>query len=167
MLLTFAVVVVGMLLVWGASVMLTSRHNNRVPTEAVGGEVHLGSAEAMRATIDEGDGAPIFLPDVSGNNIRGVYLNHDGDDLTTGWRAFLAQVPGQASDCMWDWNRASGRFDASCDETLHADALGTGLTQYPVRVEKGRLTVDLTVRPSTTSIAGTTSVVPTSAVTAD
>lgn len=154
MILTFAVVVVGMLLVWGASVALTSRHNNRVQTEPVGGEVNLGDAKSLRAGIDKGDGAPIFFPDVSGNNARGVYINHEGDDLTTGWVAFLAQVPGEAADCLWQWDQKSGRFTTSCDSAKHADAMGTGLKQYPVHITEGRVKVDLTVRDADATSSG-------------
>jgi hypothetical protein len=149
--LSFLVVALGMGLVWGASAVLTSRHNNRSDARTVGGVVNLGSASKLLAQIERHDGVPIYYPDVSGNAARAVYITHRGDRSSEGWSAFLAQVPGEASSCQWEWNRDTERFDASCDASRHADRHGDGLLQYPATVVKNRLHVDLTVTPTNRS----------------
>lgn len=154
--LAFAAVAVGMLALWGASALVTSRHNNRVPNRSVGGVVDLGPAKSLARQIEHGNGVPLYFPDVSGNNARSVYVSHRGTSLNTGWSAFLAQVPGKANSCLWQWNTKLKAFQATCDATMTADHLGTGLTQYPVRVTKKRLRVDLTVQ---TTVRSTTSII--------
>ena len=106
----------------------------------------------MASQVDKGNGIPVYYPDVSGNSARSVYVSHIPGSTTKGWSAFLAQVPGHAQSCLWEWNRATGRFDATCNKSLHADKHGAGLQHYPVTVKKGSLVVDLTVHATTTSV---------------
>ncbi len=149
--LSLVAVVVGMAAVWGASVLITSRHNQRATQKPVGGVVDLGPAVKLAGRISRDGGVPVYYPDVSGNNARSVYVTHRGTDPTTGWSAFLAQVPGEASSCLWTWNRSAGHFEATCDTSRHADRHGSGLVHYPATVRDGHLKVDLKVTPTTTS----------------
>ena len=149
--LTFAIVIVGMVVVWGASSLITKQHNSRASHGTIGGVVDLGSAKRLASQVDKGNGIPVYYPDVSGNSARSVYVSHIPGSATKGWSAFLAQVPGHAPSCLWEWNRATGRFDATCDKSLHADKHGAGLQHYPVTVKKGSVQVDLTVHATTTS----------------
>lgn len=136
------VITVGILALWAASAWLTKRHNARVATDS-GGIVELGSAAGLSAQFDRGDGAPIFFPDVSGNEERPVYLTHAGGPSEEGWTAFAAQVPDEPASCRWEWNPDSERLDASCDPDRHAAADGEDLEQYPVQIVDGKLRVDL------------------------
>lgn len=158
--LAFTAILVGMLALWGASALFTTQHNSRAPQRSVGGIVDLGPAKSLARQIERGKGVPLYFPDVSGNSARSVYVAHRGTSPDTGWSAFLAQVPGKPNSCLWQWNTKQKAFEATCDPTLKADRSGTGLTHYPVRILKGRLKVDLTVRATTTSRTPT---VPTSA----
>lgn len=142
LLLAGATILIGMLAIWGASVMLTNRHNARAPHRTLGGVVTLGKAEKLAEQIDKAR-SPIFFPDVSGNHERDLYLQHRGSDPNTGWSAFLVAVPDAPEGCVWKWNDGRDRFDASCDPGRHAPADGAGLVSYPVRVEEETLKVDL------------------------
>lgn len=148
------VIVVGVVLMWAASAALTARHNRQMRSEAVGGQVDLGDAARLAATFERGGSEPLYFPDLSGDAQRAVYLTHDGGPSDQGWTAFRAQVPGEKPDCQWEWNDATDRFDASCDPDRHADAEGTGLERYPVRVRDGSLTVDLRRSPSASTTTG-------------
>ena len=145
LLLALATIVRGMGALYGASVLLTNRHNDRARDAQVGGVVSLGRADHLAKEIADGK-QPVYFPDASGNGLRSVYVQHTGSSLTTGWTAFLAQVPDAASDCLWQWNATTRRFDASCNHARHAPASGAGLANYPVTVADGRLSVDLRVR---------------------
>lgn len=152
LLLAGATILVGMLVLWGASVLLTNRHNDRAGTRTLGGIVTLGKAETLAKSIDKAR-RPVFYPDVSGNHERDLYLQHRGTDPEAGWSAFLVAVPDAPDGCVWQWNDGLDRFDASCDPDRHAPADGAGLVRYPVRVEDDTVKVDLrssTPGPGTT-----------------
>jgi len=99
-----------------------------------------GSATARAENIS--DGGPLLFSDVSSGN-RDIYLQHIGDDITTGWYAFDARRPGQGRDCTLSWQASLSNFRDPCDgATIAAD--GTGLLSYPVTVtDKGKVIVDL------------------------
>lgn len=137
------VVLIAIAVLWGASVLVTNRHNSRAAIESTGGVVSLGKASKLLDHFEGHGDIPLYFPDVSGSGTRGVYLTHRGDRSDKGWTAFLAQVPGEASSCQWQWDPRAGRFDASCDRSQHADAAGIGLEQFPVEVAKGKLHLDL------------------------
>lgn len=100
-----------------------------------------GSAEAKAETIAK-DG-PILLPDVSGRNERDIYLQHIGDDPTTGWYAFDARRAGQSRSCSLEWQSEAQEFKDPCDGTV-VSADGAGLIAYTVTVDDdGNLVVDL------------------------
>lgn len=151
-----AAIVAGVVLLWVASAALTARHNSQVGEGGAGGVVELGNASRLAARFERGDRVPMYFPDVSGNARRAVYLVHEGERSSTGWTAFRAQVPNEDDSCQWEWNTDSGRLDASCDQRRHAPADGTGLEQYPVTVQDGKLRLDLRQEPAASPPATTT-----------
>ena len=151
-----AAIVAGVVLLWVASAALTARHNRQVGDGASGGVVELGNASRLAAQFDRGDRVPMYFPDVSGNARRAVYLVHEGRRSSTGWTAYLAQVPGEDDSCQWEWNTETGRLDASCDPQRHAGADGGGLKQYPVVVQDGKLRLDLRQDPTADPLVTTT-----------
>jgi hypothetical protein len=112
-----------------------------------------GSAEARSATIAET--GPILFPDVSGRQ-RDIFLQHIGDDPTTGWYAFDARRPGQPRDCSLQWNADAREFVDPCDGTV-VPADGAGLLAYEVTVtDKGALVIDLNGEDEPTDESSTT-----------
>ena len=110
-------------------------------------EVNLGDSDfrdldAGRISAEIADGGPILFSDVAGGD-RDLILQHLGDDPTIGWLAFEARRPGDARDCFFEWQVDTETFVNTCDETDVVDASGTGLNQYPVRVENGEVRVDI------------------------
>ncbi len=98
-----------------------------------------GSASSLARSI--ASAGPLLLPDVSGG-ARDVYLQHLGDDDTTGWYAFDARRSGQTRNCSLVWQADSAEFRDPCDGTVVA-ADGPGLQTYPVTVsDNGRVVVD-------------------------
>jgi hypothetical protein len=111
-----------------------------------------GSAESKAETI--ADGGPILLGDVSGRNERDIYLQHLGDDPTTGWYAFDARRPGQPRDCFLRWEAGPAEFVDSCDGTVVA-ADGAGLIAYQVTVDDdGAVVIDLNADRSSDTTGG-------------
>lgn len=121
-----------------------------------------------RADAIRRDG-PILLPDVSSGQ-RDVFLQHLGDDDTTGWRAFDARRADQGRDCTLKWDSGDNQFNDPCDGSVVA-ADGAGLTQYKVVVtDAGTVVIDLnpdhfnqassTTSSSTTSSLAITGTVP-------
>ena len=110
-----------------------------------------GSAAARAQNIS--DGGPLLFSDVSSGK-RDIYLQHIGDDVTTGWYAFDARRPGQARDCTLSWQPALSNFRDPCDgATIAAD--GTGLLSSPVTItDKGKVIVDLRGDSSTSTTQG-------------
>jgi hypothetical protein len=101
-----------------------------------------GSSQSLAGTISSA--GPLLLSDVSGGK-RDVYLQHIGDDDSTGWHAFDARRPGQSRDCSVTWQAESAEFRDPCDGTT-VPADGTGLPSYPVTVsDSGRVEVDFSV----------------------
>ena len=107
-----------------------------------------GSASARAENI--ADGGPLLFSDVSSGK-RDIYLQHIGDDVTTGWFAFDARRAGQARNCTLSWQASQRNFRDPCDDTIVA-ADGTGLLSYPVTItDKGKVVVDLRGDSTTTS----------------
>ena len=96
-------------------------------------EFNAGRADSQADAIDR-DG-PVLFSDVAGGG-RHIWLQHVGDDLDEGWYAIATDArPG----CPVEWD---GERFVDCDgERYPAD--GEGLTRYVVRVDDGRLYVDL------------------------
>ena len=92
-----------------------------------------GRVEAHADAIER-DGPELFS-DVAGGG-RHIWLQHLGTEVNEGWYAIAVQ---SREGCAVEWD--GSRF-VDCDgERYPAD--GKGLTRYAVRVEGGRLFVDL------------------------
>lgn len=115
-----------------------------------------GSAERLAEEIDER--GPILYGDVSGERARDLILQHLGSDPGTGWYAFRAQPPEKGRECVWEWQEDEEQFRAGCDPALTAPADGEGLERYPVRVQDGKLDVDLNYEDRPTTTVTTTTV---------
>lgn len=99
-----------------------------------------GSASARARNI--ADGGPLLFSDVSSGK-RDIWLQHTGDDDTTGWSAFDARRPGQGRSCTLEWRSGSQDFRDPCDGTI-VPADGEGLLSYPVTItDKGKVVIDL------------------------
>jgi hypothetical protein len=118
----------------------------------------VGPADDRAETIAEG--GPILFQDLL-NRSRDIYVQHLGGD---DWRAFEAHSPGAPRRCFLEWRAATRAFVDACDgRTFPAD--GTGLVQYPTRVdERQHVVVDLRT-PATTTLPTTTTTTPTTATT--
>lgn len=113
-----------------------------------------GSATARSENI--ADGGPLLFSDVSSGK-RDIYLQHIGDDVSTGWFAFDARRAGQARDCTLSWQPAQSNFRDPCDGTI-VPADGTGLLSYPVTItDKGKVVVDLRGDTNDSTTSTTTS----------
>lgn len=105
-----------------------------------------GRTENLARIIEE-DGQPILFPDPA-NFARSIYVDHQGDDVVTGWIALSAFVPDQP-ECTLTFDPEAGRFaidDAqpgSCDRSTTFPRSGAGLRVYATEVVDGRLTIDL------------------------
>ena len=139
--LAVAGVAVGIALVLGLFVVAipSLTESGKVEVKLGSDTYDAGSASARAENIAEG--GPLLFSDVSSGK-RDIYLQHIGDDVTTGWYAFDARRAGQARDCTLSW-QTSGTFRDPCDDTIVA-ADGTGLLSYPVTItDKGKVIVDL------------------------
>ena len=139
--LAVAGVAVGIALVLGLFVVAipSLTESGKVEVKLGSDTYDAGSASSRAENIAEG--GPLLFSDVSSGK-RDIYLQHIGDDVTTGWYAFDARRAGQARDCTLSW-QTSGTFRDPCDDTIVA-ADGTGLLSYPVTItDKGKVIVDL------------------------
>ena len=104
------------------------------PTFAVG-----DARQFAEVIADEG---PLFLPDAARGD-RDLYLQHLGDDPTSGWLAFSVRPPGADRGCFVEWRAADQRFVDSCDGTTYPPT-GDGLPRYGVSVDAdGALSIHL------------------------
>ena len=120
-------------------------------TDSPAATFDVGSAESRARTIAQG--GPILFQDLL-NRSRDIYVQHLGD---ADWRAFEAHAPGASRQCFLRWRPATRDFVDACDgRTFPAD--GTGLVQYPARVDGRRhVVVDLRLpAPATTTTTTTT-----------
>jgi hypothetical protein len=107
-----------------------------------------GSAESRSRSIAR-DG-PFLFSDVAGRQ-RDIYLQHIGDDPTTGWYAFDARQVGQPRECSLEWQADDAEFRNPCNgSTVPAD--GTGLIAYAVVVnDDGNVILDFRGDDETTT----------------
>ncbi|MEI7621928.1 MAG: hypothetical protein WCJ88_00045 [Actinomycetes bacterium] len=148
--LAVAGVAVGIALVLGLFVVAipSLTESGKVEVKLGSDTYDAGSASARAENIAEG--GPLLFSDVSSGK-RDIYLQHIGDDVTTGWYAFDARRAGQARDCTLSWQASQSNFRDPCDDTIVA-ADGTGLLSYPVTItDKGKVVVDLRGDSTTTS----------------
>lgn len=126
---------------------------------ASGGELRLGDDRFNRFDAEDAAEAiakdgPLLFSDVSGRGQnRPIFVNHVGDDPTTGWYVFDARAPEAPADCFLEWDEEDERF-RSVDEchpgTFPPD--GEGLRQYEWTVtEEGVLDIDLRSGAATTT----------------
>lgn len=109
-------------------------------------EVNLGddTFEADASSLADNiaaEGAPVGLGDLAAGS-RPIWVDHTGDDPTTGWRAFGAFVPDDPS-CTVNWDRDRDLYVADCDDTLTFPRSGRGLRPYPVEVIGDDISIDL------------------------
>ncbi len=122
----------------GAVFLLLSRSGD-VEVRLGSSTWEVGSTTRLAANIAE-DG-PFLVSDVSGGH-RDVFVSHVGDDPEQGWYAFAARTGGSERECALSWDRDLERFTDPCGGGTYSPE-GEGLEQYPVRVDDGRVTVDI------------------------
>ncbi len=111
-----------------------------------------------RADAVRRDGPILFSDIASGKN--DIFLQHIGDDDTTGWSAFDARPPGTTRDCTLKWDSQDNQFNDPCDGSS-VPATGDGLLHYKVVVTAAG-TVVINLNPNdqggdpTTSVSTTT-----------
>lgn len=120
-------------------------------------EVNLGDDEFEIENIEGAaeriaEDGPDVYPDPTGGN-RPILVQHLGDDVEEGWLALLAVAPGSDS-CAVNWDADDDVFRDCEGETYPPD--GTGLEQFPTRVEDESLFVDLGRGPSSDPPESTT-----------
>jgi hypothetical protein len=114
---------------------------------------------SKRADAVRRDG-PILFSDVASGQ-HDIFLQHLGDDDTTGWLAFDARQAGTSRNCTLKWDSGDQQFNDPCDGTV-VPADGSGLAQYKVVVtEAGTVVINLNPDdqggdPTTTSSTTTT-----------
>jgi hypothetical protein len=92
--------------------------------------------DASRIADEIADRGPYLVPDVSGRNENDIYVIHAGESDEHNWRAVDAGERG----CTLEWTGTEFQ-DPCTDETYPLS--GDGLVQYEVRVEDGKVIVDL------------------------
>lgn len=101
----------------------------------------VGDAETFADRIAD-DEAPIPFSSLSGN--RPIYLQHIGDDPTTGWYAIDARSPSDPDACVLEWVIDNQEFVDACDPAATFAADGDGLLRYGVTVDDdGQVVIDL------------------------
>jgi hypothetical protein len=153
---TFALGAIAVLVVFLVAVNKTSGSGS-IQVNLGDETFNAGDAESRAQTI--ADGGPILFSDVAGGQ-RDIFLQHQGGDVKTGWLAFDVRTPGQARDCMLQWDNTAKAFHDSCGgATFPAD--GGPLPHYPATVnDDGDVIVDLNPdkkRPTTTTAPPETS----------
>jgi hypothetical protein len=143
---TVAIAAIGLILFLAATVL-----SDRNSTELRLGDATFQGGDAERLAEEIEDRGPILYPDVSGSKERDLILQHLGSNPNERWYAFRAQPPNKDRECTWEWQQDAQVFRARCDVSLTAPADGKGLERYPVRVEEGKLDVDLNAAARTTT----------------
>ena len=125
-----------------------------------------GQAKERAATI-RNDGPILFSDPASGQ--RDIFLQHLGDDDTTGWLAFDARQADQGRECTLKWDSGDNQFNDPCDGST-VPAGGTGLTHYKVVItDGGAVVIDLNPdhvndAPATSSSSTTSSLLVTGTI---
>ncbi len=152
-LLTGAVVALMVAVVIG--VTLVELANNGSVKSQLGSPVFLaGRARDLAPLVVRG--GPIGLPPLLGKS-RPIYLQHLGGDERLGWVAIQALNPGEANNCVVQWDGATRHFADPCTRAAYPED-GTGLVRYPAIVlPSDRIQVDLRtpVPAGTTVTTGT------------
>lgn len=109
------------------------------------------------AEVIESEG-PLPLSDVASGD-RDIILQHVGDDDTTGWRAFAARPPTVGRHCVATWLADRQEFELQSQDPDVTDpcpaeiypADGEGLTQLPVVIQDGIVTIDINAAERSTT----------------
>jgi hypothetical protein len=110
------------------------------------GDREAGPYNAVRLANEIADRGPFLLADASPNRSLDVFVQHLGEDPSTGWSAFLARAPGQDNrSCTLTWDKT--RFVDPCGgATFPAD--GAGLRRFATRVTGGQVYVSFSAATS-------------------
>jgi len=110
-------------------------------TVRLGSDTFPAGKASERALTISSDGPILFSDPASGQ--RDIFLQHLGDDDTTGWLAFDARRADQSRDCTLKWDAQDHQFNDPCDGS-NVPANGAGLTQYKVVItDSGDVIIDL------------------------
>jgi hypothetical protein len=146
-----AVAVVGVVVALGTAFLVANLASRGDVQVRLGDDrFDAGRVENLARIIDT-DGQPILFPDPA-NFSRSIYVDHRGDDATTGWVALSAFVPDQP-ECTLTYDPEVDLFviddaqPAACDRDTTFPRDGTGLRVYASEVVDGRLSVDLQDQP--------------------
>jgi hypothetical protein len=151
------------LLIAGVSVVLLLGLALLVALGASRGDVHVhlgddrfdaGKVSHIADSIDQEHGLPLLYADLV-NRDRPLFVQHLSSADDKGWVAFGAFVPEDPS-CTIDIDRRAKVLRDHCREERTFPLDGTGLRQYPVSVEDGRLYVDINEQSSTTTSSSST-----------
>lgn len=102
----------------------------------------VGDAERFAGVID--DEGPILFSSLSRG--RPIFVQHLGDDPTSGWFAVDARSPSDPEGCATgiEWDPADDVFVDTCDRSSTYPPDGSGLLDYDISVDPdGTLVVDL------------------------
>jgi hypothetical protein len=129
------------LALWGVAT-LVSRGSDTIEVRLGDDEFDAGPAADRAEEIAER--GPALFPGLVSADQGYIVVNHLGAGPLQGWYAFAAVPAGQAVRCAVQWDDAATQFlDPCTGATFPPD--GTGLTQYPVRVDDDEhVIVDLT-----------------------
>jgi hypothetical protein len=158
-----AVATIGVLVLLGGLFLASLALSSRKSTDLRLGDATFQGGGAARLAAEIADRGPIFYGDVSGEKDRDIILQHLGSNPDKGWYAFLAAPTDKPRSCTWKYQKRSRRFRATCDHSRFAPANGAGLTQFPVMVQEGKLSVDLNADAGPSTRSGSTA--PTSSAT--
>ncbi len=115
-------------------------------------EFHLGRASVFAPIV--GSKGPLIFPPLRHGSVT-LYVQHVAADPTKGWLAFGALPPGEIDEkCLVQWRPLTHDFTNPCTQTRYP-ADGTGLDQYPVRVDpSGQVIINLRQSIGTTPPTG-------------
>ncbi len=156
-------IAVGLLLVVGVFVIAVPSltENGKVQIKLGSDRFDTGLRGQKAAEIIERDG-PILFSDVASGQ-HDIFLQHLGDDTTTGFLAFDARKSSSTRECTLHWDADSDHFVDPCDGTVQSND-GSGLVHYNViAVDGGTVVIALNpddLGPTATSSTSTTSTLP-------
>jgi hypothetical protein len=103
-----------------------------------------GSADTVAARIADSKRPDCYNDPTTGSTP--ICIQHLGDDPRTGWVTVQAEVDG----CAVQWDDSAGDFVDTCTGT-HYPPTGDGLVRLPTAVKEGKVVVDVTPDPVTTT----------------
>jgi hypothetical protein len=134
-------VIVGTVMIVG--VLIASNLGGGDTTQSSKTTFDVGLAKDRAESIAR-DG-PIGFNDTAGVS-RPIFVQHSGDDPTTGWIAFDAVTGG---NCVVTWHQDTHDFTDCTGRHISAD--GDDLRHYPVEVKDDHVIVNLSLDATTTT----------------